>query len=126
MVKIKGSLLLKKQIADIASLAVLEFKEQFKNLDLELVKSDYHYIIYIMNFIEKKCNDPTLMSAENRKNVDKKEILNGIIKGIYPNITEDELKVIDAIIGLVISQGLVKIESKVSKYCKYVKKKIIG
>lgn len=117
MVKLEGSLLLKKQIADIVSLAILEFKEQFKNLDLEDVKNDYHYIIYLANFIEKLCNDKSLMSAENKAMLDKNEILLGIIKGIYPQINNDEIKVIEGLIGIILSQKLIKKPNSVVIKC---------
>lgn len=49
MGKIKGTLLMKKQVADIVCLAVLHFKEEFKNLDLDQVKNDFHYILYLIS-----------------------------------------------------------------------------
>lgn len=108
MVKIKGSLLLKKQIADIVSLIVLDFKEQFKNLDLESVKNDYHHIQYLMEQIEKKLEDKSLFDPKNLKDIDKNDLVIQIIKGIYPEISDLEIQVINNVISLIISNGLLE------------------
>lgn len=127
MSKLEGTLLLKKQVADIVSMAVLDFKDQFKNLDLEMIQKDYHYIIYLMNFIESKCNKKDLMSPENEDKVDKNEILKSIIKGIFPNITPDEFVVIESIIDIALSQKLVKAKKGIVVKCfSYLKKKVLG
>ncbi len=127
MSKLEGTLLLKKQVADIVSMAILDFKDQFKNLDLELIQNDYHYIIYLMKSIEKKCNDKELMSPENKDKIDKNEILVSIIKGIFPNIKPNELIVVQSIIDIVLSQKLVKSNKSVAIKCfSFLKKKVLG
>jgi hypothetical protein len=127
MSKLKGTLLLKKQVADIVSMAILDFKDQFKNLDLDVIQNDLHYIIYLMNFIETKCNDKELMSLENKDKIDKNEILKSIIRGIFPNITQTELVVIESIIDIALSQKLVKAQkTAVQKIFKCLKKKVLG
>lgn len=127
MSKLEGTLLLKKQIADIVSMAILDFKDQFKNLDVEMIQKDYHYIIYLMNFIERKCEKKELMSPENLDKIDKNEILKLIIRGIFPNITPAELVVIEAIIDIALSQKLVKAKKGVvAKVFGFFKKKVLG
>ncbi len=119
MSKLEGTLLLKKQVADIVSMAILDFKDQFK-----LIQNDYHYIIYLMKSIEKKCNDKELMSPENKDKIDKNEILVSIIKGIFPNIKPNELIVVQSIIDIVLSQKLVKSNKSVAIKCfSFLKKK---
>ncbi len=106
--KIQGKLLLKKQVADIVSLIILEFKDKFKNIDLIEIQKDYDYIKSLMAEIEKKCADPTLMDKENLENLDKNEILKSIIKAIFPSITSQELETINVITGVIMTNKIVK------------------
>ena len=127
MTKLEGTLLLKKQVADIVSMAILDFKDQFKNLSLDVIQNDYHYIIYLMNYIELKCRDKELMDSKNKDKIDKNEIVKSIIHGLFPNMTASELIVIESIIDIVVSQNLIKPpKSMLKKGFLYVKKKVLG
>jgi hypothetical protein len=126
MVKIKGSLKLKKQIADIISVIVLEFKEKFKNLDLSDIKNDSLSILWIMEQIEEKSNDRTLISSSNSKKIDKNIIVLQIVKILFPDIKDDEIKTINGIIELVIGSKYIKKSWAKTLGLLYLKKKVLG
>ena len=86
----KGSLLKKKQTADIIEKIVIEFKEEFKNLNLDTLKKDYKTIETLIKLIEKYFNDSSLYDPKNGE-VDKNDILNQILKSIFPNLSPEEI-----------------------------------
>lgn len=108
MVKIKGSLLLKKQLSDIIAIITLEFKEEFKNLDLQNVIEDSLSVQYLMRSIEKKLHDKTLLKQSFLKDIDKTDILMQIIISLFPAITDSEIKTINKIVNIIINNDLVK------------------
>lgn len=101
MVKIEGSLKLKKQVADIVSEVVTDFKENFKNVDLQQIKTDYNYLKYLIKSIDEKCNNQ--LSRGFRKQVNKADILLDIITIIF-DINEQERNLILDIINVLIKK----------------------
>ena len=116
--KVKGSLLVKQQTADIVSLVILEFKETFKNIDLETLKDDYFYVQSLMESLEKKFSDKKLFEPKNIEKIDKNDVLMEIVKGIFPHMTKEEEVVIQNVINLIIGNQLItKKEKKITRGC---------
>ena len=115
--KVKGSLLVKQQTADIVSLVILEFKETFKNIDLETLKDDYFYVQSLMESLEKKFSDKKLFEPKNLEKIDKNDVLMEIVKGILPHMTKEEEVVIQNVINLIIGNQLIKKRKKITRGC---------
>lgn len=117
----QNTLLLKVQSANILSSIVTEFKDTFQNLDLENIKDDYEYIKYLIQQVEAKFNDKDLFDPSNLSSIDKNDIVIQLVKAIYPQITDNELKVIENIVGFIVSNNMVKkAESSISSFLKNV------
>lgn len=115
--KPKGSLLIKKQTADIISLIIYEFKDQFKNINIEDLRKDYHYIQNLMESIEKKFSDKSLFDQANIDKIDKNDILIQLIKGIFPKMTTEELEIIQNVVNLILCNDLVIQKGSILNSC---------
>lgn len=96
VVKATGTLKQKKTIADNIELIVLEFKEEFKNLSVESLKSDLTTVEMLIKAIDEK--------FKNHSNIDKNDILLQVIKSIFPDLTEQELNEVQKAINYIVSK----------------------
>jgi hypothetical protein len=75
MVKLKH----RKEISDLVSLVVLTLKEEYKNLDINDLKTDYELIIYVAKLIEKKIKDK-FVSKSTARRLNKADLLRCVFK----------------------------------------------
>ena len=90
MIKSQSSLKKKKQTADIISLIVMEFKDEFKNLSIDTLKNDYKTLELLIKTIDSKFSDPKLYDPSNGE-IDKNDILAQLLKSIFPDLSDSEI-----------------------------------
>ena len=90
MIKSQSSLKKKKQTADIISLITMEFRDEFKNLSIDILKNDYKTLELLIQSIDLKFSDPKLYDPSNGE-IDKNDILAQLLKSIFPNLSDSEI-----------------------------------
>ena len=107
--KPRNSLLLKKQSSDVVSFLVLQIKENFKNLDLDLhVRDDPELVVFLMGAINEICSDTSTVDKKIKERIDKTELLIQVVGCVWPDLTEDELERIKQLITFASENKMVK------------------
>jgi hypothetical protein len=103
MVKLKH----RKEISDLVSLVVLTLKEEYKNLDINDLKTDYELIICVAKLIEKKISKDKCVSKSTARRIDKADLLRCVFQALYEDLTESDLSHINKGLEFCIDQKII-------------------
>ena len=105
--KAKNKLQFQKQISDVVCLLVLELKEEYKNLNIDDLKQSHDLILQVMEKIDKRIEDKTL-SKKTVNKVDKNDLVVQIFKGLFPDLSGNDIVFIEETIEFIINNKLIK------------------
>jgi hypothetical protein len=85
---------------------VLTLKEEYKNLDINDLKTDYELIICVAKLIEKKIKDKSVSKSTARR-LDKADLLKCVFQSLFEDITDSDMAHINKGLEFCIDQKII-------------------
>lgn len=103
----KHNLSIVSSYSNLLSLLVQKIKEEFKNVDLEVVRKDsINLIIFICDLINVAVQEK-LIDKKIYKKIDHNQLVMDILKVLYPSLQDDELTRLKSVLEFCIDAKLI-------------------
>jgi hypothetical protein len=95
-------------ISNLVALIVLQIKQEFKNIELERVKTNNELIVFIMELIEAGIVQDKVISKRLIGKLDKNKLVLDIFEAMFESITEEDKRQIEDKIQFILDNKVLR------------------